>query len=312
MRSVVSALPRPVGFVLGGGASLGAVQVGMLQALRDAGVVPDQITGSSVGALNGAILAADARSGLDHLTRMWTDIERGDVFPGNVLTLAWRLGRSRTHAVEAAGLRHLLSGGLAVDGFVVDAFADLDTPLAVVAVDLGTGREYVLDSGALLPAVLASAAIPGVYPAVEIDGRPLVDGGVLANLPVRQALDRGARSLVLLDTTVPAPAVSGEPGVRDVLGRVSHLQLRAQLEAALPAAAREVPVVSLPAPPARRVSPFDFSASAALIADAADAAARFLGELAPDGPGVYGDPFTRYVDGEPNAVGSGLTSTVPG
>jgi len=298
-------LPRPIGFVLGGGASLGAVQVGMLRALADQGVQPDSVTGTSVGALNGAVLAADPRHGLDRLTAMWGQLQRSDVFPGNVLSLAWRLGRSRTHVVEATGLGSLV--GRSLD---VDAFEELAIPLAVVAVDLGSGREVRLESGPLLPALLASAAIPGLFPSVTVGGRRLVDGGVTANVPVGHALAGGARSLVVLDTTVPAPVTPGEPTVASLLARVNQIQLRAQLLASLPPVASRVPVVCLPAPGPRRVSPLGFDDSAVLIQDAFEQARSFLADLQVDGPGIYGDPFTRYLAGEANATTAGLATAV--
>ena len=305
MSEPLSELPRPVGFVLGGGASLGAVQVGMLRALREHGVRPDMITGTSVGALNGAILAGHAETGLERLERTWSELDRHDVFPGNAISLMWRLGRSRTHAVESDGLAAMVHRALDVT-----TFEGLQIPLAVVAVDLATGREWVLDSGPLVSALLASAAIPGVYPSVTVQGHALVDGGVLANVPIRHAVDRGARSLVVLDTTVPAPLTAGEPRVGDVLARVNELQMRAQLQAALPAAAARLPLVYLPAPTPRRVSPMDFRQSAALVRDSYERSGTFLATLHIDGPGVYGDPYSRYVAGDPNAPAVGLVSTL--
>lgn len=298
-------LPRPVGFVLGGGASLGAVQPGMLRALRERGVYPDQITATSVGALNGAVLAAYGPEGVDRLERMWTELQRSDVFPGNVLNLLWRLGRSSSHIVEPVGLKRLVAATLDAE-----TFEDLRVPLAVVTLDLATGDQRVLDTGPLVPALLASAAIPGVFPPVLMNGFRLVDGGVVANVPVHHALGRGARSIVVLDTTVPAPATPGGPTVADILARVSQIQFRAQLMSSLPPVAAEVPVIYLPAPRARKVSPIEFHHSAELMDDAYQAAA-FLEHLQVTGPGVYGVPYDRYVLGEANAPGTG-TSPVGG
>ena len=297
-------LPRPLGFVLGGGASLGAVQVGMLQALHDADIHPDMITGASVGALNGAVLAADAEHGVDRLADMWRHLQRQDVFPGHLIGLLWRLGRSRTHAVAATGMRSLLEGALRPR-----TFAELQIPLAVVALDVDSGDELVLDSGALVPALLASSAIPGVFAPVDIDGRSFVDGGVVANVPVHHAAARGARCLVVLDTVVPAPSVPARPTVATLVERITLLQFRAQLAGALPAVAGQIPVVHLPAPSPRLVSPVRFSDSAALIDDARAQSASFLADLRIDGPAVYGDPYSRYLVAGPNAAATALAAS---
>ncbi|NAZ76583.1 patatin-like phospholipase family protein [Kineococcus sp. T13] len=285
-----------MGFVMGGGGSLGAVQVGMVSALQQHGILPEQITGTSVGALNGAVLAAHGENGPALLASMWKNLTRESVFPGSLVSAVLRLRRTRTHAVSAAALEALVLSTLDTG-----TFEGLDAPLAVLALDLSTGDEHVLDSGPLVPALLASAAIPGVFPAVRVSGRDLVDGGVVANVPVRHAAARGAGCLVLLDTTVPAPAGSGSPGIGDILARVAQIQFRAQLMAALPAVAARVPVVCLPAPGARRVDPTSFEQSAALSRDAHERTDAFLADLHVDGPGIYGEPFARYVAGAANA-----------
>ena len=295
-------LPGPVGFVMGGGGSRGAVQVGMVSALRKHDIIPDQITGTSVGALNGAVLAAHHDDGPALLASMWKDLTRDSVFPGSLLGAVLRLRRSRTHAVSSKALEALV-----VSTLNADTFEGLGTPLAVLALDLASGDEHVLDAGPLLPALLASAAIPGVFPAVNIGGRDLVDGGVVANVPVRHAAARGAGSLVVLDATVPAPAVPGPLSVGNILARVAQVQLRAQLVAALPAVASHVPVVCLPAPGARRVDPTSFEESAVLAQDAYERADAFLARLHVDGPGIYGEPFTRYVAGSANAPAAATT-----
>ena len=285
---------------MGGGGSRGAVQVGMVSALHEHHVVPDQITGTSVGALNGAVLAAHRDEGPALLASMWKDLTRDSVFPGSLLGAVLRLSRSRTHAVSSRALEALVLSTLDTD-----TFEGLGTPLAVVALDLATGDEHVLDSGPLVPALLASAAIPGVFPSVHVDGRDLVDGGVVANVPVRHAAARGAGSLVVLDATVPAPVVPGPPSIRNILARVAQVQLRAQLMAALPAVAAHVPVVCLPAPGPRRVDPTSFEETAVLSQDARERTDAFLAELHVDGPGIYGEPYGRYVAGSANAPAAG-------
>ena len=282
-------LPGPIGFVMSGGASLGSVQVGMLQALASAGVHPDFIVGTSVGALNGAILAAHPDDGVDRLTATWLELQRGDVFPGNLLSSIWRLGRTRTHAVGTGGLERIAARALRVD-----TFADLQIPLGVVTVDLTRGETAVFESGPLVPALLASSAIPGVFPPVSMDGHLFVDGAMLADIAVTQARDfHPAGTLVVLDCVVPPPPAPPEK-LADVVAVTSKLQYRAQLRAALRDAEHEVPILCMPAPPARKVSPFDFSQTAQLMADARQTGEGFLDSLTVSGPGLYGDPFARY------------------
>ncbi len=188
----LAALPRPLAFVLGGGASFGAAQVGTVRALEEAGVHPDLVVGTSVGALNGAVLASNPGAAGQALEDAWLPMRRRDVFPGNPFGLVWRLGHTGTHAMESEGLQALLARVVRAS-----TFEDLVLPLAVVAVDLGAGCEVVLDEGPLVPALLASAAIPGVFEPVRTGGRHLVDGGVLAwcrwPRPWRAALARSSR-----------------------------------------------------------------------------------------------------------------------
>ena len=290
-------LPRPIGFVMSGGASLGSVQVGMLQALYSAGVRPDFVVGTSVGALNGAILAAHPDDALERLAATWLEMQRSDVFPGNLLSSIWRLGRTRTHAVGTEGLERI-----AAQSLDAESFADLKLPLGVVTVDLTAGEARVLDSGELVPALLASAAIPGVFPSVLLDGHVLVDGSMLADLAVRQALAfHDAGSLVLLDCMVPPPQVALD-SVADVLAVTSKLQYRATLRSAVRRAQTELPVVSMPPPGSRKVSPFDFAHTSELIEESRSAGVAFLDTLEVNGPGLYGDPFGRYTSADHRAV----------
>jgi NTE family protein len=106
----LSSLPRPVGFVLGGGGSLGAVQVGMLQALTEQDLIPDLVVGSSVGALNGAVVGLDPKRAANRLRRIWPKITRQMVFPGGPLAQARTLQQGRTHLFPNTGLQALITG----------------------------------------------------------------------------------------------------------------------------------------------------------------------------------------------------------
>lgn len=169
--------------MLCGGGSRGAIEVGFTRALWEAGVRFDGIVGSSVGALNGAFLAAGGHP--DQLAAIWRSLRFRDVFRFN-----WRLlvRGVRETAVFSPGrrLRHLLRD------LGARRFEDLRLPLAVVATDLRTGEAVALDRGPLAPALTASIAIPGLLPPVSIEGRCLVDGSLSADLPIGEAVRRGA------------------------------------------------------------------------------------------------------------------------
>jgi NTE family protein len=187
-----SASPRTA-FVLAGGGSLGAAQVGMLAELVAAGERPDLVVGVSAGAINAAFFAAEptART-IAKMEHLWQAITTR-----RALGLSWRslLGvvGLRDHVASPAGLRSLL-----VQELSYREFAEAAVPLHVVCADLVTGAEIVLSGGPVVEAVLASAAIPGVFPPVSIDDRLLVDGAVAANTPIATAIRLGATRLLVL------------------------------------------------------------------------------------------------------------------
>ncbi|KAA2254471.1 patatin-like phospholipase family protein [Solihabitans fulvus] len=279
-------LPAPVGFVLGGGGSLGAIQVGMLRALAERDVVPDLVVGTSVGSVNGALLALDPAAAPARLAAIWARMTRSRVFPGGPVSQLRTLRRGRTHLFRNTGLAEVLAEGLSG----ARDFAELRLPFGAVAVDAHTGLPALLRSGPLVPAILASSAIPGIYPPVHLAGRVLYDGGVLANVPIRQALAMGARSLVVLDCTFPGHLPTVPRTLAETLLFWATLGMRNQavLEADLAAAA--VPVVYLPGPPVQAVTPLDFGHTAELVAASYEASGSFLDELRVAGPGLYGGP----------------------
>lgn len=183
-------------FALSGGGNLGSVQVGMLQALAEVGIVPDTIVGTSVGALNGAWLAdRGAKADISELARIWVDLKRTNVFPLRAtLSVAGFLGR-KNHTVPSDNLAQILEDHV--------SFADLrDAPIPfhAVAADVLTGEAVLLSKGPTVSAILASAAIPGIYPPVEIDGRTLIDGGIVDGTPISHAVAVGADTVWALPT----------------------------------------------------------------------------------------------------------------
>jgi len=283
---IAGTLTRPVGFVLGGGGSLGASQVGMLQALAEQGVTPDVVVGTSVGALNGAVVAIDPAGAVDRLTRAWARMTRKAVFPGGLLAQAWTLRRTRTHLFPSAGLVAVMASFLRADTF----FADLALPFGAVTTDLATAMPHVITTGPLLPALLASAAIPGIYAPVDYDGRRLCDGGVVASVPMRQALALGARSLVVLDNSFPGHLPPSPQTAADAVYYAAFVMMHTQAVLDAPIAAAGAPVLYLPGPSLRRISPLDFTQTDSLVSEAYAAARVFLEEVKITGPGLYGTP----------------------
>lgn len=174
-------------FVLSGGASLGAIEVGMLEALLDHGVTPDLIVGTSVGAINGAWLAGHPGEGVAELRRIWSAMRRSTIFPADPLRGFFAFAGRRRGLVSQHGVRSLLDRHL---GFT--RLEDAATPLHVVAVDVLTGREVLLSRGPAVDAVMASAAIPAVFEPVRVGKRWLIDGGVVDNTPISHAVALGA------------------------------------------------------------------------------------------------------------------------
>src|SRR3954470_16511980 len=167
-----------IAFVLSGGASLGAIQVGLLRALYERDIKPDLIVATSVGAINGAFIASRPQTTgtVDELAVVWRQVKRSQVFPLNPLSGLLGFLGTRAHLVPDSGL-----GQLVADHIQQEALEDLPIPLHVVAVDVLTGEELLLSAGPLADAVMASAAIPAVLPPVTWGDRELTDGGVANN-----------------------------------------------------------------------------------------------------------------------------------
>ena len=186
--------PRPrTAFVLGGGGNLGAVQVGMLRALLERGVVPDEVVGCSVGAINGAGLAADPTpAGVDRLEDIWRNLKGDAILPAGRLSGLWLLTRKYRSLEPNDGLRRL------IEQLPFRTFEELARPLHVVATSLRTGGERWFSTGPFTEPILASAALPAVFPPVTVDGEVLIDGAVVNNVPISRALELGATQIVVL------------------------------------------------------------------------------------------------------------------
>lgn len=279
-------LPRPIGFVFGGGGSLGAMQVGMLRALTEAGVAPDLVVGTSVGSLNAAVLALSGEDALTRLRDIWAHMTRDEAFPGGVLSRVRTLTQSKTHLFPNTGLTKIIDEHVGAGR----RFEDLALPLGVVTTQVDTAEPLLIRTGPLLSPLLASCAIPGIFPPVEYEGRLLYDGGLVANVPMRQALAMGAHSLVVLDCAFPGKLPSAPRTFAEVMMFTAMISMRNQAVLEAPVAAAQVPVVYLPGPAPVRVNPLDFSHTDMLADEAYGAAAEFLDGISVTGAGLYGAP----------------------
>ncbi len=200
-------------FVLGGGGVRGAVHVGMLRALLEAGIRPDLVVGTSIGAVNGAALAAHpAADVVGRLTRAWTSPEAQAVYGDSWARQLRRLARHRTYLRSPRPLRTLVESLVGSQ----TQFSDLAVPLAVVTACVETASERWIDDGNVVDAVLASSSVPGVFPPALIDGKHHVDGGVVNSIPLGEAVRRGATEVFVLQVGRIEEPLTAPAHLRDV------------------------------------------------------------------------------------------------
>lgn len=182
-----------IAFVLGGGGLLGAYEVGMLAALAEAGIRPDLVLGTSVGAINGVFVAADPETAARRLAMVWRSDAVRAAFHGSLVARVATLVRSGTHLHANSQLAALLATHLpAAD------FAELAVPFQCVAASVERAGSHWFGSGPILPAVLASTAVPGLLPPVEIGDEHFFDGGLVHSIPVGRAVQLGASEIYVL------------------------------------------------------------------------------------------------------------------
>ena len=257
-------------FVFAGGGSLGAIQVGMLRVLLSAGVQPDFVVGASVGAMNAAYFAgAPNAEGVARLAEIWSRLQRSEVFPVTFKS-AFGLLRHPDSVIDSGGLRHLIATNLAYA-----RLEDATVPVHITATGVD-GMAVVLSKGLAINAILASAAIPGIFPLVRIDGQMLMDGAIARNSPIRVAADLGASRIVVLPTGY---ACSLNEPPKGAIARALHaitLLIEWRLIHDVERLADEIDVCIVPALCPLDVSPYDFSASRHLIQRAEESTRKWL------------------------------------
>ncbi|HET6829871.1 MAG TPA: patatin-like phospholipase family protein [Solirubrobacterales bacterium] len=263
-------------FVLSGGASLGAIQVGMLRALYERELEPDLIIGTSAGALNGGFIASRPQTveTADELADVWRRIGRWEVFPPNPLTGFLGFFGLKDHLVSAGSL-----------GRIVDAEIDFDrlesavVPFHVIATDALSGRELRLSAGPAREAVMASAALPGVFPPTCWDGRELIDGGVSNNTPISHAIELGAETVYVLPTGTACDLPEPPRGAVGMLLHAMSLLVMRRLLIEIESLKDLARLIVLPPPCPLNVSPIDFSRTEELIERGLHDARGYLEEV---------------------------------
>jgi len=248
----------------------------MLRALRERGIRPDVIIGTSVGALNGAWLAGHPDAPIDELARIWHGLHRGDVFPADPRRGLFAFAGRRRSFFDEDPLRALIARHVPFA-----RLEDAPVPLHVVAVEVLTGRDVLLSSGPAVDSVLASAAIPALFDPVTIAGVPYMDGGVGNNTPISHAVSLGLDQIWVL-CAGHACALTEPPA--SALGMALHalsLLLHKQLVVDVERYESRIELRVLPPLCPLTVSPVDFSHSAELIDRAYDASNRWLDENHP-------------------------------
>lgn len=181
-------------FVLGGGGVLGAVEVGMLRALFERDVTPDLVLGTSIGAMNGALVAREPDAAvLPRLTELWSGASDVGRELGSPLRTVRTAVTSGTHLYDAEPLARRLAAEL---GDLT--FEELPVTFQVCAASIERSAEHWFADGRVVDAVMASAAVPGLFPPAEVGGEHYLDGGIVNSVPVGRAVELGATRVFVL------------------------------------------------------------------------------------------------------------------
>ncbi len=264
-------LPRPLAYVLPGGGALAAYQVGVLDALTDAGLQPDHLIGVSAGALNAGLFAwSGDMEAVRRLERVWATVRRRDLLRLHPGRMAMALAGKRASFLDN---RHGITFLRRHLGTRLIEHAPI--PLTIIATDLSTGRPFTLESGDVVLAIVASSAFPGVFPPVELDGHTLIDGGVVADVPLDVAAELGMASVVVITVPPLAPAPVPRHPVAVVL-RSSTWGVEAHGRTIVARPPDGLRVVEIPTRPSS-VTTFAVGSAAATIAEARQFTTTWLG-----------------------------------
>ncbi|MDA3896844.1 MAG: patatin-like phospholipase family protein [Desulfobacteraceae bacterium] len=255
------ALNSKTAFVFAGGGSLGAVQVGMLKAFTQTGIIPDFIVGASVGAINAAFFASDPTpNGADRLEQIWLKIRRENVFPVSPLRTLFGFMSFRNYICSPKPLKIMIQQHL-----THTRLENLPVPTVIMATDLFSGNEVPLSHGSVVDSLLAGSAIPAVFPPVKVGEQFLVDGGITNNTPISAAVARGANRVILFPTGICCAQKIPPKGVVEMVLQTISIAMSHRLAADIERFRNDVDIVLLPVLCPLDVSMFDFTRTADLI-----------------------------------------------
>jgi NTE family protein len=252
----------------------------MVRALLEADLKPDLIVGTSVGAINGVLVASDPTEAVvERLVALWASPQAREVFGDSVPRQVARIARAGTHLHTAAPLRRMLAREL---GGVLD-FADLAVRFECCAASIERAAEHWFTGGPVIDAVLASSAVPGLLPPVKLDGEHFIDGGIVNSIPIGRAVELGARTVFVLQVGRIDRPLSAPRNVVDVARVAFEISRRHRYARELAEVPSNVDVHVLPTGggSARDDSPLayrDLRAAMARITRAYEASATYLSE----------------------------------
>jgi NTE family protein len=246
----------------------------MLKALDQARITPDFVVGASVGAINAAYYAASPDAdGIARLERIWRGLRSVDIFPFSMLGTAMCLVGRRDHLAFPHRLRTLIEVELPYQ-----RLEDAPLPCHVIATDILDGTEVTLSSGDAAQALLASAAIPAVFPSVTIAERALMDGGIASNTPISAAFALGATRVIVLPTGLPCALHKPPRGAIAIAMHALNLLSMRQLLADVDRFADRCELVVIPPLCPLATNTYDFSRTGELIHRAEAATRRWLAD----------------------------------
>lgn len=290
-------MKRKLAFVLSGGGSRGALQVGALYALHEAGLQPDLLVGTSIGAVNSAFLALHgfSKQGLNKLTETWHEVATLDLLPMNYLWLTLR-AMLRSSSNDPS---HRLKSYFIQQGFTPElSFSDLASPrLVIVSADLNAGQpvlhgEHPDDK--VLEGLLLSTALPPWFMPEQKGDRYIMDGGVVSNLPVEPALRCGATHIVALDLYDTRKLPGADNRFTNFLSKLSSAMEKRQASLELELAeARRVPLLYIDLVGIVPVPIWDFQHTDEMITQGYEIARRAI-ENNPDYKAIIPHPVLSW------------------
>jgi NTE family protein len=285
-----------IAFVLSGGGNRGALQAGALQALFASGIQPDLIVGTSAGALNGAFIGLfPSQEGADRLADLWRNVRKQDVFPGNLLTMAWRFITGQDSLIDNLALRSFVERQLPPDR---TTFGDVAVPLYVTGANINTHTLFLFGEdpkAKLVDAVMISSAIPPELPPIEYNGYQYMDGGLVTVVPIEIAMEKGATEIYAINVSYAGEPQSEVHGVWNIAQRAITTLIHQQLVDDLEEAAEAGDALDLHNIPIRAFSNIaltDFDHMPEMVAEGRRAMEEYLANPQPTTRGIiYAQAF---------------------